>query len=282
MPDEGAPGGGFLTSERLKLCFFAVAVVYATTLAVHATRSHWLFDIGGDYVPTDFVAFWAAGRLALEGHASQVYDWAVHHAMAVEGVGPHRELLPWLNPPSFLVFVAPFAAFSYPVAMVAWLGLTLALFVIVIRAIVGHDAAWWGALAFPGVIINIAAGQGGFLTASLTGGGLLLRHRPFVAGMLIGLLTIKPQLGILFPIALLAGRSWPAMAGAVLTAALPRRALRDPIRLRGLAGLRLVADLDRRCRAGPRHDGLGQDAERLWDPAWRGVRAAGGRLSARL
>ena len=56
------------------------------------------------------------------------------------------------------------------------------------------------ALGFPAAIWNVTAGQNGFLTAALIGGtlGLLERH-PALGRDLLGLLTYKPQFGLLFP-----------------------------------------------------------------------------------
>jgi hypothetical protein len=48
------------------------------------------------------------------------------------------------------------------------------------------------ATAFPAVFVNIGHGQNGFLTAALLGGALqLLDRRPWIAGVLIGLLAYK-------------------------------------------------------------------------------------------
>src|SRR3546814_10633706 len=61
----------------------------------------------------------------------------------------------------------------------------------------------------------------GFLTAALLIGGLrLLGAKPIVAGILFGILTVKPQLGILLPFALLAARQWTAIAAAGVTTVL--------------------------------------------------------------
>jgi len=38
-----------------------------------------------------------------------------------------------------------------------------------------------------------------------------MEGRPWVSGIFLGLLTYKPQLGVLFPLALLASRSWRAL-----------------------------------------------------------------------
>src|SRR4029077_16687910 len=75
------------------------------------------------------------------------------------------------------------------------------------------------ALGFPAAIWNVTAGQNGFLTAALIGGtlGLLERH-PALAGICLGVLTYKPQFGLLFPIVLIADRRWLTIAVATLTA----------------------------------------------------------------
>jgi alpha-1,2-mannosyltransferase len=45
-----------------------------------------------------------------------------------------------------------------------------------------------------------------------------LTRRPWLAGVLIGLLTYKPQFGVLIPIALIAGGHWRTIGAAALTA----------------------------------------------------------------
>jgi len=72
---------------------------------------------------------------------------------------------------------------------------------------------------------NLIAAQTGCLNGALAGAPLLaLERRPLLAGMFVGCLTFKPQFGILFPLALCAGRRWHAIASAatatVLLAAL--------------------------------------------------------------
>ena len=58
----------------------------------------------------------------------------------------------------------------------------------------------------PGVAVCVFFGQNGFYTAALLIGGLMcLDRRPVLAGVLFGILTIKPQLGLLLPVILLLG-----------------------------------------------------------------------------
>jgi hypothetical protein len=75
-------------------------------------------------------------------------------------------------------------------------------------------------LATPALFVNAVGGQNGAWTAALLGGGLaLLDRRPVVAGVLFGLMSYKPHLGVLLPIALVAGRRWRAFAAAAMTVA---------------------------------------------------------------
>jgi arabinofuranan 3-O-arabinosyltransferase len=65
----------------------------------------------------------------------------------------------------------------------------------------------------------VTAGQNGFLTAALIGGTLgLLERQPVLAGICLGLLTYKPQFGLLFPLVLIADRRWLTIAVAAGTA----------------------------------------------------------------
>jgi hypothetical protein len=85
------------------------------------------------------------------------------------------------------------------------------------RLIVPHPIAPWLFFGFPSVAYNLCAGQNGFFSTLFLGGGLLLLDRsPFLAGLLLGMLSYKPQLFLLLPIALLAGRYWKALCGLAI------------------------------------------------------------------
>jgi Glycosyltransferase family 87 len=77
------------------------------------------------------------------------------------------------------------------------------------------------ALAFPAVFINLGHGHNGFLTAALFAGALTqLDRRPFIAGLLIGLIAYKPQFGLLIPLVLALSGRWRVflVAGATVAA----------------------------------------------------------------
>lgn len=78
--------------------------------------------------------------------------------------------------------------------------------------------ALWLLLAFPAAFLNLMHGQNGFVTAALLAASCLnLERRPWLAGLFIGLLCYKPQLGLLLPLVLIAGRHWSAFASATIT-----------------------------------------------------------------
>lgn len=191
--------------ERLRLPMMAVALLF---LFVGVLA---LVTVLRDPYQMDFISYWAAARLALEGNPAAAYDFAAHRAVELQAtmVGG----LPFGYPPSFMLLVAPFALFSYPVGAVAWVVVTFALYALAVR--LWRPDFLWPALALPPVLVNAITGQAGFLTAALfLGGAALLPKRPFAAGLLLGLLVVKPQLGLVLPLVLLAGRQWRAIAGA--------------------------------------------------------------------
>ena len=177
-------------------------------------------DGGG--VPSDFVNVWAAGRLVLEGHPASAYDWPAHKLVEEIAVGHAFDgYFGWHYPPTFLFVAAGLALLAYALAYVLWVFATFPVYLAAIRAIIGDRVGYLLAAAFPAVLGNFIVGQNGFLTAGLIGGALvLLERRPLIAGVLIGLLTYKPHLGLLFPIALMAGGYWRAFSTAAIVAML--------------------------------------------------------------
>ena len=87
------------------------------------------------------------------------------------------------------------------------------------RAIVGRRFGLLLAVGFPMVFNNALVGQNGFLTAALIGGTLyLMPARPILAGICLGLLSYKPQYGLLFPLVLIAASQWTVFFTAGATA----------------------------------------------------------------
>jgi alpha-1,2-mannosyltransferase len=153
-----------------------------------------------------------------EGKPAAPYDWPLQHKKEQEIFGKDTPFYGWHYPPIFLFLAAALALLPYLAALAVWQVSTLALYLLSIRAIVPRKEVWLAALAFPAVLINIAHGHNGFLSAALIGGGLyLLDRKPVAAGILFGLLIYKPQFGVLIPLALAAGGYWRAFIAAGAT-----------------------------------------------------------------
>lgn len=202
-----------------RICF-GLIVANAAYLVTQIVGKNWILDRSGRPIHTDFTNVYAAGRLVLEGHPAAAYDWNLHY-VAENAVVAHSPAayLGWHYPPPFLLIAGLLATLPYAIAFFVWMAATLPLYLITIRAIVGNRVGWLLGGAFPCLMPNIISGQNGFLTASLIGGALvLLESQPVLAGVCLGLLTYKPQFGILFPFVLAAGRYWRAVAAAAITA----------------------------------------------------------------
>jgi arabinofuranan 3-O-arabinosyltransferase len=197
-------------------------VAQCVYLAASFFQNRWIFDPNGETIATDFVNVWASGSQALDGHPAAAYDAAIHKQAEVAALDhPFDGQYPWIYPPTFFFVAALLALLPFIAAYAAWMALTFSAYVATVRAIVGGRAGILLACAYPGILSNLVAGQNGYLTAALVGGSLLLIERsPMLAGCLIGLLSFKPHLGILFPLALIAGRQWRVLAAAAATTAL--------------------------------------------------------------
>jgi hypothetical protein len=190
---------------RLRLLAMAVSLCFLF-LVVTA-----LVTILRDPYQMDFISYWAAGKLALQGHAPLAYDFAAHRAVELQATMVAG--IPFGYPPAFLILAAPFAVFPYPPAAIAWVLLSWAAYAVAVR--LWAPNAWWLAMAMPPLLINAITGQAGFLIAALFIGGMaLLPKRPLLGGILLGLMVIKPQLGFVLPFALAAAREWRAFVGA--------------------------------------------------------------------
>jgi arabinofuranan 3-O-arabinosyltransferase len=200
------------------LCI-SLSLAYLIILASAVFSGQWLIDTQGRPIASDFVNVWAAGRLAADGHPALAYDWIVHKSMEVRAVGhAFDNYYGWHYLPTFLFAASVLAMVPILPAMALWLTATFAAYLAAVRAIIGGRVGYLVALGFPATLWNVIAGQNGFLTAALIGGTLtLLERMPVAAGVCLGLLSYKPHFGVLFPVALIAGRYWRALIAAAAT-----------------------------------------------------------------
>ena len=196
------------------------ACAWFACLVVMLRQHAWIVDQSGHPIVIDFLEVWVAGRTVLTSAASATYDPALHHAAQVAAAGHEfRGFLGWHYPPLYLFVAAGLGALPYSSAFLVWVAGTVAGFAASIAAIARSRMAAPIACAMPVVFINAVTGQNGCLTASLIGATLVtLERAPILSGALLGLLTYKPQFGILFPIVFAISGRWRAIAAATVVA----------------------------------------------------------------
>ncbi len=167
----------------------------------------------------DFSLPYAASEAALSGQAERIYDAGFLLSIERKYAGKSLEALNWHYPPPTLLSVLPLAWMDFTTARYVWIAFGILVFLWAIaKTITPNPGLLAVALFFPLVANNMVSSQNALLVAALAFGGLcLLERRPILAGVFIGLLTIKPQLGILIPILLIAGGYWKSFAAAVVT-----------------------------------------------------------------
>jgi len=211
----------FVTQARAQAAANVFAMLVACAFVLFALDLAGLDRPGGGKPPAkDFVAFWAAARLALQGQTQALYDNTVIEAFERAHVTMAPGYYAFYYPPPFLLACLPLGLLPYVWSMAAFLAGQAALLWTSLRRV---NPARWAVLpilAYPGFLMNAFSGQNGGLTASCFAGAMIfLETRPLVAGACLGALVYKPQMALAVPVALLAARRFRAAAAACGTAA---------------------------------------------------------------
>ncbi len=207
------------TAPRIALMACASLAIFYTVLAIRFTlvpTGDGVHNASGGVLGNDFLFFYSASKLVLAGTPQMVFDQARFFDLQ-ESIAGQRLQFPWAYPPHLLLLIAPLALLSYIPALFAWLAVTTAPLILLIRKLSG--APLLAALILPPLIQNTISGQNGALTASLAAGAIaaLAARRNFLGGLLFGCLVYKPQVFVLAPICLLACRSPRAFAGLAVS-----------------------------------------------------------------
>ncbi|MFP5077477.1 glycosyltransferase family 87 protein [Rhizobium sp. YIM 134829] len=168
----------------------------------------------------DFSNLWAGGRLAVEGRVDAIFDPEIYRAALRAWFGSGLPDQEWSYPPSILLIGVPLSLLPLPLAYGIWTFGTLACLYAMLRLFALPPLVTVALLVSPGALATSLFGQNGSLTAALLLGALiLLPTRPILAGVLAGLLTIKPHLGLLLPLCFLVSGQYRAIAAAAVTGA---------------------------------------------------------------
>jgi hypothetical protein len=182
-----------------------------------------LIDPSGEIlIGRDFANYYAASQLFLTNDLQVLFDLVEYRAY-LESTFGHTFELNWSYPPSYLLFVLPLALLPYMFAYVGWVSVGASLYALSLRRVLPRPNQFGVhelviLLLAPATLINVFFGQNGFIFGTLLYLGLAFTgRRPIAAGLCFGLLTIKPQLGLLIPVMLLLTHQWRTIATATLT-----------------------------------------------------------------
>jgi alpha-1,2-mannosyltransferase len=227
-PHTGFEARFWLTERRvralatiLSLCLWSV---YVWNLSTPGLR-----DRAGNLKGTDFVHFYALGSLALEHRGSDLYDSRTQTELIARRVPAAAgiEYLP-LYPPQISIFFALLARLRYVWALAVWWGFTAVVYGACCYALwracpnlcKDSSTVLLLAIAYPAFFHLIAWGQTSALAlACFTVIFFLLRaRREFLAGLVLGCLIFKPQLGLAAALVFISVGAWRTVAGAVISA----------------------------------------------------------------
>ena len=186
-------------------------------------KTYWLAPFPRDatslVVGRDFLNFWMYGRAAFLHEPARFYDIATYNHALRAMLGANYPGQTWSYPPHIMLVAAPFGLLPYMPALLCWTALGCAALYFASRHELKDCRLFAAVIVSPAVVFCLMSGQSSLVTtAMLLAIFAWLDRRPMLAGILIGLLTMKPQLGLLLPVMLIASGRWRAFASAMATA----------------------------------------------------------------
>jgi len=206
-----------------------LAALYGWTVFLTSFRYPGAIGPNYDTPGTDFMVFHAAVGVALRGDLGLLFDvdrfTALLNSAYQHVLSFPLTFRPFVYPPGFLVLMLPFAPLGFHAALASFQLIAGGAMFAALRGGADKPGAApvvaAATLVSPSASVNVLWGQTGFLTvALLAGGARLLKRRPWLAGLVFGLMCIKPQHALLVPVMLVALRAWKTMAAAAASALL--------------------------------------------------------------
>jgi hypothetical protein len=227
----------FVTPARARTYSALMVVVvlggYLVSIGAGPFRTGGFTDLAGAVIGADFTAFYWAGHAVVHGRVEQLYDIDAELAFldALRAPAPSlAEVHAFVSPPYWALFFAPLGALPYPAALALFWALSFALLWLNVRAI-SAELPELEALGTPARRVALAIGFFPCLFSFLNGQTsmllltpltltfvLLRRREDFWAGIVLGLLAIKPQIAFGPAVILLFSGRFRALAGAALSA----------------------------------------------------------------
>src|SRR5581483_1454619 len=219
-----APGDAVLARDGMIRPFVILGGGFfvAATMAYVLTMS-WTTPVPRDgttlVMGRDFLNFWMYGKAAVSPDPSAFYDIRVYQTALAAFLADGYPGQSWSYPPSIMLIAAPFGQIGYLPALLCWTVIGLTGFIAAIRRTIPDRRILIALLCSPAAMLCVISGQFALIaTAMFATIFAVMDRRPVLAGILIGLLTLKPQLGLFFPVLLLASGRWTVFSAAAATA----------------------------------------------------------------
>lgn len=213
--------------DRLLKAGVILIVIAVMALALNAVNL--------PFVGRDFISFWTGAQALRAGHSpyDQAFQMAVQQA---NGWDTRTELFPfhpYVYPPWLAILIWPLTWLPYRQALAVWLALNLVLAAVAMIVLIGVlrprnrraalPLAWLMLFLYLPVLHGLVVGQTHLLLLflmTITMWASTTRHDR-VAGLALGLMSIKPQVGLVlaavFGVYWLTQRRWQAVLSLILT-----------------------------------------------------------------
>jgi hypothetical protein len=203
-------GGRVFTLGALAISLLVgIAVILLAPGLFHIPQSY------GEVRQGDIDAFIRAGELAVAGEAARAYDPEYFIAPFVEANAGLR----WFYAPQMFLIAGPLSQLPFIAIRPIWIALSVASAIAVVwRVGKRHPIEIAIFVISPAMLISLMFFQvGSFVAIGLATALLVSRRRPIAAGIILGLLTVKPQYGLLVPVFLAATGQWRVFMIAAAT-----------------------------------------------------------------
>jgi alpha-1,2-mannosyltransferase len=199
---------------------WAIGAVIWLAWLVNFIGGKGIFDLAGNNKGTDFMAYFSAGKIILMGRSTELYNLTLLNSIQNSYYGTATAgFYPYLYPPHYALFMAPFALLPYTVAYLVWIVLGFLCLWLSLKwlgiqkplPILLFSLTW-----FP-VFAAVSFGQNSFFSLAIfcLTYRLWTKNEDFPAGLIFSLLLFKPQFMVFVGFLWLLDwrKSWKALLG---------------------------------------------------------------------
>jgi len=164
----------------------------------------------------DFINFWFGGHVVWTGNLNLLFDPQGYDSAISAMFGHHSDdAFVFSYPPHALLFLAPFGLLPYIPALLLWTACNLACLVIATRLFSRQSTLALAACLSPAALVMVLYGQfGGMIALAVTLALVHGKNRPWLGGLCLAFLSVKPQFALVLGLFLIAKDAWRTLLAA--------------------------------------------------------------------